>query len=114
MRLRSVWHFSAVMALLLAAGAFGAAPKATPAETTYVKVICKVFVTELGLPKSVEVLAVEPSLDPSTRAVFEKSASEVVMTWEFTPTQENGKPVAGFVVVPVIIDLADPVPTSGT
>jgi hypothetical protein len=107
------------LAVLLTASVQAAVPtgvnsKTAPSQTDYVKVTCKVFVTEAGEPKTVEVLSIEPSLASSTRAAIEKLASQTLLTWTFTPNQESGTPVAGYLVVPVNIDLADPIPTSGT
>jgi hypothetical protein len=114
MEFRNVQGLSIFVALMLATGAFARAPKATPLQTTYVNVTCKIFVTEAGIPKTAEVLAVKPTLAPAAQASIEKSVSQSVLTWEFKPNQENGRPVAGYIVVPVHIDLADPVPASGT
>jgi len=119
MRYCSLVFLSVVVAFILAGFSSKSTraevkPKPLPHQTTAVTVTCKIFVTAEGSPKSVEVLKVEPSLGPSTRAAFEKAASKMVLTWSFTPNQEGGKSVAGYVVVPVIIDLADPVPVDGT
>jgi hypothetical protein len=75
-----------------------------------VKVTAKVFVTESGTAKSVEDLSVEPPLDASTEADFKKEATRALLTWTFKPSEENGKPVAAYVVVPVIIDMGEPIP----
>jgi len=109
----------AVLAVLLAISALGApqiesSSNSPRPETTYVKVTFKVFVTEAGDPKDIEFVGIEPSVGASEQAALKESASEALKTWTFTPNKQNGKPVAEWVVVPVIIDLADPIPVVGT
>ena len=118
MALRSFQLFVASLALILLSGTQAATPVAhsrtAQSETTSLKVTCKVFVTETGIPSNVEVLKIEPSVALSEQEKQTKEVTRVLLTWTFTPNKENGKPVAGYVVVPVIIDLAFPLPVSGT
>ena len=92
----------------------GGEPKASHAETTFVKVTFKVFVTEAGVPEKFEFVGVEPSISPSVQAGLVKSVSDSIKTWTFTPSKEHGKPIAGWVLLPVMVDLADPIPVGGT
>ena len=114
MELHKVRRLSIFAALALVANAFAGSPKGAERKADFVNVTCKIFVTEAGVAKTVEVLAIEPALAPSAQASIKKAVSEAVLTWGFKPNQENGKPVAGYVVVPVHMDLAEAVPRSGT
>jgi len=114
MEFRKIRWLSIFAAFVLAANAFASAPNDAQRKADFVNVTCKIFVTETGVAKTVEVLAIEPVLTPSAQASVKEAVSEAVLTWGFKPNQENGKPVAGYIVVPVHIDLAEAIPRSGT
>lgn len=114
MQFCKVQRLSMFLAFALVANAFAGSPSGTERKTEFVNVTCKIFVTEAGVAKTVEVLAIEPALALSAQASVKKAVSEAVLTWGFKPNQENGKPVAGYIVVPVHMDLAEAVPRSGT
>ena len=86
---------------------------ASQSETTYVKVTFKVLVTEAGTAEQFEFVSVEPSVGVAAEAGFKKSVSKVLATWSFAPSKENGKAVSAWVVVPVMVDLAEPIPIVG-
>ena len=114
MQFRKVRRPGTFVALALLAAAFAGSPNGAERKADFVNVTCKIFVTEAGVAKTVEVLAIEPALAPSAQAGVKKAVSEAVLTWAFKPNEENGKPVAGYIVVPVHMDLAEAVPRSGT
>jgi len=103
-----------MLALAMSVAANASAPASPnerePTEATYVKVTAKVFVTEAGIPKTVEILSVEPPLSPATEADFASTTKSALLTWTFRPNQENGRPVAGYVIAPVMIDISDNIP----
>jgi len=69
-------------------------------------VVLMVLVGTDGTPLKVEV-------DPKTKAVpsLVKAASEAAMQWHFNPAMKDGKPIEGYVRVPVQFSL-DPLPAS--
>jgi len=106
---------AACWALALASTVHGAPMKpsvASPDDVNYIRATCKVFVTEAGTPKTVQVLKLEPSLSLS-ESTLQSLIVKPVLTWTFTPTKKNGKSVAGYIVVVIDIDLA-PVTRDGT
>ena len=110
--LRIFQCFGTALALLLATSAFGAA-KASHAETTSVTVTYRIFVTEAGVPERFEFVSIKPPVSPSVQAELKETVLKAVRTWSFTPKMEHGKAVAGWVVSPFIMDLADPIPVAG-
>lgn len=63
-------------------------------------VTLRVWVDENGKPKSVK-LAKKPS---KAARPYVKAVMEAVMTWTFKPNVQDGKPVAGWVIVPAIVN----------
>ena len=113
----SVQLTATCLVLSLATALYGAEPSRTRSrahETTYVKATCKVFVREDGIPKGVEFLKFEPPIASSVQGEVKETISKAVLTWTFKPNQKNGKPVAGYIIVPFNLDLAFPIPVDGT
>lgn len=63
-------------------------------------VTLRVWVDENGKPKSVK-LAKKPS---KTARPYVKAVMEAVMTWTFKPNVQDGKSIAGWVIVPAIVN----------
>jgi hypothetical protein len=100
---------------MVAANIRGAEPsKPHKSETTYVKATCKVFVTETGIPKSIEFVKFEPPIALSQQPAVKEAISKAMLTWTFKPKQEHGRPVAGYLTVPFNLDLGFPIPVDGT
>lgn len=70
-----------------------------PIDTSHYRIWCKVYVTEQGAAKTVEVLRVEPHT--GSDATIGEAVRKAVLSWKFKPNTENGKPVAGYVTIPV-------------
>jgi len=110
--------FVAGLALLLTTAAC-CAPQARDnskpphAETTYVKVTYRVFITDAGAPEKFEFVSIEPPVGSSVEEELKESVLKAVRAWTFTPMKEHGKAVAGWAVVPFMIDLANPIAVVG-
>lgn len=61
-------------------------------------VLLRVLVGADGLPKQVEI-------ERSVSALIDQSAVEAVKQWAFNPAQRQGKPVEGWVLVPITFSL---------
>jgi TonB family protein len=72
-------------------------PQAAIAAHQEGEILLKVQVDEHGNPTSAKVFEAKP---PEAEAVFAATSIEAVMQWKFNPRIENGKPVAGDVLVP--------------
>lgn len=68
------------------------------------KVMLRVAVDENGTPTSAEVKSVEP---PQSARVLADAAVATAMQWRFNPAVENGRLVAGEILVPVNFVLSD-------
>ena len=95
-------------ALMLACLLTGAALAAS-ASVTRVKVFCKVYVDESGMPSKAEVVATEP------KVVLDKQAREDVLSMSiysrtFPVRFDDHKPIAGYRTIPVDIEFDTPVP----
>ena len=110
--LRICQCFATAFVLLLANSAL-AASKASHAETTSVTVTYRIYLTEAGVPEKFEFVSIKPALSSSVQTELKEAVLKAVRTWSFTPKKEHGKAIAGWVVVPVIMDLADPIPVAG-
>jgi TonB family protein len=58
----------------------------------------RVLVDEAGAPQTVDVFKAEP---PEAAAAFSASAIATVKQWRFNPARSDGKPVSGYVLVPI-------------
>jgi len=89
---------------------YGATPSASSklskSEMTYVKATFKVFVTEAGVPTSAEFVRTEPATPPDFQEWLKQTESKSILSWTFKPNQKHGKPVAGYLLVVIDIDLA--------
>jgi len=111
--------FMSSVLIAMAANMHGAEPthpnsKPQRSETTYVKATCKVFITEAGIPKSIEFVKFEPRIALSEQPAVKEAISKAILAWTFKPKQEHGKPVAGYVTVPFNLDLGFSIPVDGT
>ena len=68
------------------------------------KLILKVQVDEKGDVQFAEVEKADP---PEAKGVFAESSVAAVMQWKFNPAKKNGKPVSGWVRVPIDFTLDD-------
>jgi TonB family protein len=66
--------------------------------------VFKVLVDEHGAPQSVDV---EKSDPPEAARLFTQASIEAIMQWRFNPGIKDGKPYAGYVVVPITFALDD-------
>jgi len=62
----------------------------------------KVLVDEQGNPRSAEVANATP---PEVASVFGPESVRTVMQWHFNPARKDGKPVSGYVLVPIDFSL---------
>ncbi|MEO7431040.1 MAG: TonB family protein [Dokdonella sp.] len=62
----------------------------------------KVLVDEHGAPQSAEVSNANP---PEAGAVFGPESVRTVMQWRFHPARKDGKPVSGYILVPIDFSL---------
>lgn len=62
----------------------------------------KVLVDEHGIPRSAEVANANP---PEVASVFGPESVRTVMQWHFNPARKDGKPVSGYVLVPIDFSL---------
>ena len=86
-----------------------AVAEAKNAFTTAVTVTFKVLVDGSGVPQSMTFISIAPPVDAKDRRSLVDTASAALRTWTFNQHVEmNGKPVASYVTVPVILDLAEP------
>jgi hypothetical protein len=88
----------------------------TVTESDYFELKCKVFINADGSAKTVEVLSTKPPMDLNNHQ-NKKLVDAVVnsaMTWTFNPNLKDGKPIAGYAIVPVHVDLAEPFKIGGT
>jgi bla regulator protein BlaR1 len=58
----------------------------------------KVLVDEYGNPRSAEVANANP---PEVASVFGPESVKTVMQWRFHPARKEGKPVSGYILVPI-------------
>jgi|SRR6185437_10488163 len=82
-------------------------------QQTHIKFTCRVYVDANGIAKTAEIIKIEPAIEISDKAK-QDLLSVSVLNKTFTPNQENGKPVAGYLTVPIDLDFDDPVPLDGT
>jgi hypothetical protein len=97
-------RYSLMLACLLTGAALAAST-----GVTHVKVFCKVYVDESGMPSKAEVVGTEP------KVVLDKQAREDVLSMSIYsrtfPVRFDGhKPVAGYRTIPVDIEFDTPVP----
>jgi hypothetical protein len=92
--------FEAVVMLVREEGMTGTKPGTINVD--HYQIWCKVYVTEQGVPKTVEVLSVDPHT--AADAAIGEAVKKTVLTWEFTPNTKDGKPVAGYVTLPVEVN----------
>lgn len=71
-------------------------------DADHFTVWCKIWVSEDGIARTVEVLKVEPHT--RSDAAVGASVKQAVLTWKFTPKTKDGKPLAGYVTVPVEVN----------
>lgn len=62
------------------------------------KLVFKVLIDEHGAPQSVEVERADP---PEAAQIFEQSGKDAIMQWKFNPPLKDGKPFAGYALVPI-------------
>lgn len=62
----------------------------------------KVLVDEQGAPQSAEVAHANP---PDAGAIFGPESVRTVMQWRFHPARKDGKPVSGYILVPIDFSL---------
>jgi TonB family protein len=79
-------------------------PKAAIDARQSGKLVLKVQVDEKGNVRYVEVEKADP---PEAKAIFEETSVAAVMQWKFNPAKKNGKPVSGWVRVPIDFALTD-------
>lgn len=103
-----------LLALLLATGLSGgcAGPSNKKIEVTHIHATFRVHVDEHGIVKSAELLDIVPAVSMTDRAVRDLISMHLLGK-TFTPDQVNGKPVAGYLTIPVDIDFDSPVPLNG-
>ena len=75
----------------------------------HVTLSCRIYVDETGVPKTAEIVSIEPDvvLDENAKRQL---LSISVFNRTFTPNSKDGKPVAGSITVPVDIDFDQPLP----
>jgi TonB family protein len=66
--------------------------------------VFKVLVDEHGAPQAVDV---EKSNPPEAARIFTQASIEAIMQWRFNPGLKDGKPFAGYVLVPITFALHD-------
>jgi hypothetical protein len=89
--------FEAVVMLIREKGMSGTKPGTFKID--HYQIWCKVYVTEQGVPKTIEVLRVIPHT--AADAAISEAVKKTVLTWEFQPNTKDGKAVAGYVTLPV-------------
>jgi hypothetical protein len=72
-----------------------------------------VYVDEHGVAKNAAILSMEPAISMTEQAKHDLIAIAVIGK-SFTPNTENGKPVAGYITLPLDVDFDLPVPLRGT
>lgn len=72
------------------------------------------YVDEHGVAKNAEILDMKPAVSMMTERATRDLISIAVIGKSFTPNQEGGKPVAGYLTVPLDIDFDLPIPLNGT
>jgi hypothetical protein len=84
-------------------------------KAEYFVFTCKIYINEDGTARTVEVLSTNPPMNMQNRSnkEFIESIVSSVRTWTFNPKMEDGKPVAGYAIVPVSVDLAEPYKIGG-
>ena len=84
-------------------------------ESEYFVITCKVYINEDGSARTVEVVSTSPPMDMRNRSnkEFVESVLTSVRTWTFNPNMKDGKAVAGYAIVPVSVDLAEPFKIGG-
>jgi len=84
-------------------------------KSEYFVFTCKVYINEDGTAKTVEVLSTSPPMDMhnSRNKEFIESVVSSVRKWTFNPDMKDGKSVAGYAIIPVSIDLAEPYKIGG-
>jgi TonB family protein len=68
------------------------------------KIVLKVLVSETGEPISAEVNEADP---PEAASIFADASIAATMQWRFNPGLRDGKPYAGYVLVPFTYTLTD-------
>jgi proline racemase len=63
---------------------------------------CRIYVTEEGSARTVDVLKVEPH--DESEAEIGDAVKRAVLTWTLKPEVKDGKPVSGYVTVPVLVN----------
>jgi len=112
---KTLRHVASLFALLLATslGAGCAGSTGTKSKVTHIHVTCRVYVDEHGVAKKAEILNMEPATSMTEQAKRDL-ISVAVLGKTFTPNQEGGKPVAGYLTVPLELDFDLPIPLNGT
>jgi len=90
--------FSLLIFVLISLSSLTCSAEADVDVSSYL-IWCRVFVTEQGIAKSVEVRRVVPHTEND--AAIGEAVKAAVLTWTFRPNMKNGKPVAGYVTIPV-------------
>ena len=90
-------------------------PKNLVTQSEYFVITCKVYINEDGSAKTVEVVSTTPPMDMHNRSnrEFVESVLTSVRTWTFNPKMKDGKAVAGYALIPVSVDLAEPFKIGG-
>ena len=89
--------------------------KKSVTKAEYFVFTCKIYVNEDGTARSVEVLSTSPPMNVHNRRnrEFIESIVSSIRTWTFNPTVKDGKPVAGYIIAPLAVDLAEPFKIGG-
>jgi len=110
MALKDLCHAALLLALLLATGCAGSS--GTKSKVTHIHLTCRVYVDVHGVVKSAEMLDIKPAISMTDQAKHDL-LSLALLGKTFTPNQKDGKPVAGYLTVPLDIDFDLPVPLNG-
>ena len=110
MALKNLCSAALLLALLLAAGC--AESGGAKSRVTHIHLTCRVYVDVRGVVKSAEILDMKPAISMTDQAKHDL-LSMALLGKTFTPNQEDGKPVAGYLTVPLDIDFDSPVPLNG-
>lgn len=111
MALKTPYLTMLLLALLLATGCAGSG--AAKSKVTHIHLTCRVYVDVRGVVKSAEILDMTPAVSMTEQAKH-GLLSLALLGKTFTPNQEDGKPVAGYLTVPLDIDFDLPVPLNGS
>ena len=110
MALKILHRAAMLLALLLVTGCAGSG--GTKSKVTHIHLTCRVYVDVHGVVKNAEILDMKPAISMTGQAKHDL-LSIALLGKTFTPNQEDGKPVAGYLTVPLDIDFDLPVPLNG-